>query len=212
MADSGTSSGSGDWTAGIVAIVAALLLGSALPIGFYFGLYKPKLKARVEAEDKKKKLDSDMSIMIARQERVVKLENEAETMADRIEKLETPFAVADVDNRNVPDVVENLKHLAETNNLDIAPDHKRDRNPKIVFPGKHRIKFEHGLMATQLRIETQAYFHDFGRFLTEMETLENYVIVPYSIAAIGDSNGANQHVFRLIVYVIEKRDVESIGR
>jgi len=195
-----------------VAIIAALLLGSALPIGLYFGLYKPKLKERMEAQDKKQQLDTAMSIMIARQERVVKLEKEGEEMADRITKIERPFSVADTEKMDVPDVRAALLRLAEVNNLALAPEHVNERGAEIVFPGGQRIDFKHGLTATMLRIETQAYFHDFGRFLTQMETMENYVIVPETLHCVGNTNGGDRHIFRMVVYVIERRDVDSIGR
>ncbi|MEZ5992519.1 MAG: hypothetical protein R3E76_09210 [Planctomycetota bacterium] len=210
-ADSGTGS-SGDWTAGIVAIVAALLLGSAIPIGLYFGLYRPKVAERIAAQENKTKLDGEMNAMIARQEFVVKLETEADSVAERIEEIEKPFALADVEKMDVPEVHEALLRLAKLHNLGLLPERQQQLRAEIVFPAGQRIEFPHGLMATKLTIETHAYFHDFGRFLTAMETMEKFVIIPESLICTGDSNGGSRHMFRMNVFVIERRDVDAIGR
>lgn len=211
MADKGLGS-SGDWTAGIVAIVAALLLGSALPIGLYFGLYKPKVAERKAGEEKKKKLNADMEVMIARQEKVAELEAEGKEMAKRVKEIEKPFAVADTEKMDVPDVRAALLRLAEVHNLALLPERKGELGSEIVYTGKQRIAFEHGLMATKLVIEALAFYHDFGRFVTDMETMEKYVIIPETVVCMGNTNGGGRHLFRMGVYVIEKRDVESIGR
>lgn len=209
MAGSGKSSGS-EWTAGVIAIIAALLIGSAIPIGLYFGLYMPKYRDRMAAEEKKTELATSMTMMIARQERITNLEKDADTVAERIEQIEKPFAVPVIEDEDVPD--------ARIALLQLASDHKLARLPErqildeIVTSGRYRIPFPNGLMATKLKIEALAYYHDFGRFVTAMETLERFVIIPESLICTGDSNQSNRHKFRMVVYVIERRDVDSIGR
>lgn len=208
----GAGSSGGDWTAGIVAIVAALLLGGALPIGLYFGLYKPKEKERLAAEQKLVQLNVDLELMMARGERVRGLEDDGVAMADRIKELESPFAVGDAEKMDVPEVRATLLRMAETHKLELRPERQQQLGAEVVFAGGDRITFEKGLTATKLQIEARARFHDFGRFITEMETLEKYVIIPESLVCTGDANGGNDHVFIMVVYVVERRDVDAIGR
>lgn len=208
----GAGSSGGDWTAGIVAIVAALLLGSALPIGLYFGLYKPKEKERLDAEAKLAQLNTDMELMIARGERVRGLEEDGVKMAADIKELESPFAVGDPEKLDVPEVRATLLRLAENHKLELRPERQQQLGAEVVFAGGERIAFDKGLQATKLQIEARARFHDFGRFVTEMETLENYVIIPESLVCTGDANGGNDHTFIMVVYVVERRDVDAIGR
>lgn len=208
----GAGSSGGDWTAGIVAIVAALLLGSALPVGLYFGLYKPKEKERLEAANKLEQLNVDMEMMIARGDRVRGLEEDGKQMEVRVQEMEIPFAVADAEKMDVPDVRATLLRLAEKHQLSLRPERQQQLGAEVVFTGGDRITFEKGLKATKLQIEAKARFHDFGRFVTEMETLEQYVIIPESLVCTGDANGGNDHVFIMVVYVVERRDIDAIGR
>lgn len=211
MAAKGTGS-SGDWTAGIVAIVAALLLGSALPIGLYFGLYKPKEKQRIEAQNKLEQLKTDMQLMIARSDRVRGLEEDGVAVAERLKELEVPFAVSDPEKMDVPEARAALLRLAEKHHLGLRPERQQQLGAEVVFIGGDRIEFEKGLKATKLMIEAQAYYHDFGRFVSEMESLEQFVIIPESLLCKGDTNGGTDHVFIMVVYVVERRDIDSIGR
>ncbi len=208
----GAGSSGGDWTAGIVAIVAALLLGSALPIGLYFGLFKPKEQERIDAQQKLEQVKVDYQMMLARADRVRGLEEDGVKMADDIKELESPFAVGDPEKLDVPEVRATLLRLAENHKLELRPERQAQLGAEVVFAGGERIAFEKGLQATKLQIEARARFHDFGRFITEMETLENYVIIPESLVCTGDANGGNDHTFIMVVYVIERRDVDAIGR
>ncbi|MCB9894775.1 MAG: hypothetical protein H6839_10015 [Planctomycetes bacterium] len=220
MADKASSGSGGDWTAGIVAIFAALLLGSAAPIGLYFGLYKPKVADRIAAEEKKSKLMLDMDLMLKRSERVTTLENEGDAMSERVKAQEAPFAEPDVERLDVPEVRAALLRLAEKHHLALRPERQQQLGAEVVYAPGIRIRFAKGLMATKLTIEALAYFHDFGRFVTQMETLAQegnetspkYIIIPEELTCTGDTNGGSKHVFVMSVYVIERRDVDSIGR
>jgi Tfp pilus assembly protein PilO len=212
MAEKGASSSGGDWTAGIVAIVAALLLGSAIPIGLYFGLYKPKVADRVAANKKLETLKIDMTAMVTRSDKVRKLETEGDEMAIRVAKIEEDFAVSDPERMDVPDAWAAIQKLAEDNFLELLPERKTQLGARVVFKANNRIEFENGLRATKLRIEAQAYFHDFARFVSKMEYLEKFVVVPEMLICKGDTNGGTTHMFVMEVYVVERRDVDRIGR
>jgi Tfp pilus assembly protein PilO len=212
MADKPASSSGGDWTAGIVAIAAALLLGSAIPIGLYFGLYKPKVAERTTANEKLNTLKTDMTVMVSRADKVRKLEDDGDTMAQRVLRDEEAFAVSDPERMDVPDAWAAVQKLAEDNYLDLLPERKTQLGARVVFKANNRVEFENGLRATKLRIEAQAYFHDFARFVSKMETLAKFVIVPEMLICKGDTNGGTTHMFVMEVYVIERRDVDRIGR
>lgn len=217
MADKG---GAGEWTAGIIAIVAALLLGGAVPVGVYFGLYKPKMQEREQAQQKLAALDVDMELALARQAKVKKLQDEAADMEERLIDAEKPFAVADVERMDVPEVRARLISLADAHKLELLPERQAQLGSERVFTGNQRITFPKGLTATKLIIEARAYFHDFGRFLTELETMRDekdrtqarYIIIPEKLICKGDPNGGSRHVFVLHVFVVEKRDIAAIGR
>ena len=219
MAEKGLSSG-GEWTAGIVAIVAALLLGGAVPVGLYVGLYKPKEEERLAAQQREAQLQVDWDLLIARQDRVRGLEEDAKDMAARLTEIEEPFAEADVERLDVPEVRARLLTLAEKHHLELLPERQQQLGSERVYIGNQRITFEHGLTATKLIIEAQAFYHDFGRFVTEMETLRDendaskakFVIIPEKLICKGDPNGGRRHVFVLHVFVVEKRDISSIGQ
>jgi hypothetical protein len=63
-----------------------------------------------------------------------------------------------------------------------------------------------------LTVEAQAFFHDFARFLSKLEHMQNYVVIPEALICKGDANGGTTHTFILDVYVVERRDVDLIGR
>jgi hypothetical protein len=213
--------GSGnEWLPGIIAIVAAAFLGGAVPIGLYFGLYQPKVKERTAAEAEVQNLKVQEEALLARQTRVKGLEDDAVKMAERLVEIEEPFASPDVERLDVPEVRARLLRLAAKHKLAKLPEREQELGSAIVFEGKQRITFPKGLQATKLIIETQAFYHDFGRFLTEMETLRDetdpekpkYVIIPEKLICKGDPNGGSRHVFVLHVFVVEKRNIDAIGR
>ncbi|MBK8206227.1 MAG: hypothetical protein IPK87_05435 [Planctomycetes bacterium] len=203
---------SGDWTAGIIAMFAALLIGGGIPVGLYLGLYAPKKQERIDAEKKYNELVSNEMVLLAQQADVMKLKAEADEMAERVKEIEAPFAVGSDARVDVPAARDALKLLAERHNLKLLPIRRQQAGAEVVFPGEAQVTFEKGLVATKLIIEAQATFHDFGRFVTEMEMLSNLVVIPATLDCQGDSNGGREHLFVMHVFVVQKRDVEVIGK
>jgi hypothetical protein len=222
MAEKLDSSG-GDWTAGIVAIVAALLLGGGIPVALYFGLYKPKVQEREAAEVRFQQLENDKELLLARQERVRGLEEDADDMAGRIEKLETRFVKpdsTDTADLDLKIVRATLTELAEKHNLTLLRERQQQKKAVMVYPANTRVVFENGLAATGIIVEAQATYHDFGRFLAEVESLDGpeieainrAVVIPESLICKGDANRGIRHVFILTLYVVEQRNVDEIGQ
>jgi hypothetical protein len=212
MAEKGAASSGADWTAGIVAIVAALLLGSAIPIGLYFGLYKPKVAELAAANQKLNTLKNDMTAMVARSEKVTGLEKDGEALAKRVTDIEAPFAVSDPERLDVPDAWAAIQKLADDHYLELRPERKNQLGARVVYRSDSRIQFQDGLYATRLTVETQAFFHDFARFLSKLEHMQNFVVIPETLICTGDANGGTTHTFILHIYVVERRDVDLIGR
>jgi hypothetical protein len=210
MAEKGSMSS--DWTAGIVAIAAALLLGGAIPIGLYFGLYKPKVAEHATAKQKLSALQVDMTAMVARSEKVTKLEADGVALAKRVTEIESGFAVSDPERLDVPDAWAAIQKLADDNYLELRPERKAQLGARVVYKSGNRIQFQEGLYATKLTVEAQAFFHDFARFLSKLEHMQNYVVIPEALICKGDANGGTTHTFILDVYVVERRDVDLIGR
>ncbi len=211
------ASGGGDWTAGIIAIVAALLIGVGLVVGAYFGAYKPRQAQRIAAEQRMEELRVDEATVTAAQNRVKGQQADADRMAERIAALEGdgksgPFSIADPVTQDVTQVSDDLRALCRTHNLNFTERAKQQTGAQMVYPVGKQIEFEHGLKATGLVVEVQGSFHDFARFLSEAEALESATIIADSVDCIGDSNAGNEHTFILQLYVIEKRNLETLGR
>lgn len=208
-------SGSGDWTAGIVAIVAALLLGGGVPVGLYFGLYEPKVKEREAAEAQLQSLQSDQDLLLARQERVRGIEEERDDMIERVAALEARFTMPDATDTADQDlkVIRGvLAELADQHHLSLMRGRAQNRELEIVKPAGQRVTFENGLSATGITIEAQATYHDFGRFMAAIEGLPDAVVIPAELICTGDASRGTQHAFILTVYVVEQRDIDAIGR
>lgn len=208
MADKGT----GDWTAGIVAMVAALLIGGGIPLGLYMGLYVPKKQERIDAQKKYEELKVQSQVLGAKQQEIQGLEKDADEMAKRVEEIEAPFSLGSTARMDVQAAREAITALAERHNLKLMPVRRQQPNAVIVYPGEVQVKFEYGLVATKLIIEAQATLHDFGRFVTAMEMEPTLVVIPSTLECQGDSNGGREHLFIMHVYVVQKRDIATLGK
>jgi len=202
-----TSSSSGDWTAGIVAIVAAMLLGGAIPIGLYFALYVPRVQARIAEEKRHETLKQDESLLIAKEERVRKLEEDAVGMEARLAKVEEKFTPM-VDRA---ELLKTISDLARDHNIRLKTEMSQTLRAKVVYEGGADIGFSKGLKAASIIVDCQATYHDFGRFLAELESMPNAVLIVDSLEIDSDQNGGYSHKFLLNLYAVERRDVSAVG-
>lgn len=201
------SASSGDWTAGIVAIVAALLLGGAVPIALYYALYTPRFEARVAEEKKHKGYQDEETVLLAREEKVRKLEEDAKEMRERLAKVEEKFTPA-VDRA---ELVTRISKMAEGHNIRLRSEMATTLRAKVVFDGNSDVVFAKGLKAASIMVDCQATYHDFGRFLAELESMQDHVLIVESLDIDGDQNGGYSHSFKMTLYVIERRDLEAVG-
>lgn len=200
---------SGDWTAGIMAIVAAVLLGGGVPIGLYMGLYTPKKQERIAAEGKLKQVETEMNIQVDRQKRVNDLTQDAAKVEEWVRELETPFS----DPSQLRVVQENIRTLCGTHNLRVPQDRlQSETNPEAVRATGERIPFKDGLQASQLVIHVTGTYHDFARFFVKLESMTDALVIPEALIMLGDQSQGRKHVFLLSVFVVEKRDYATIGR
>lgn len=201
------SSGSGDWTAGIVAIVAAMLLGGAIPIGLYYAMYVPSVQKRQAEERRFNELQTQSTLLIAREEKVRGLEADAVEMRARLDKVEKKFT-APVDRT---ELVTRIANMARGHNLRLRAEMSNTLRAKIVYEGSAELKFLKGLKASAIIVDCQATYHDFGRFLAEVEAMEDAVLIVESLDINGDQNGGWSHNFMMTLYMIEKRDIDAVG-
>jgi Tfp pilus assembly protein PilO len=207
----------GDWTAGMVAIAAAVLIGAGLTIGAYFGASVPMKEQRQTADRKLSELMVDQAMVEMELERVRGMEADAKRMEERVAALEENFAVGKPADLDVPKVRDEIEDLCQAHNLDFLDVVRQQRDAQMVYKGEKRIEFQHGLAATLLMVDVKGTFHDFGRFLRDLEMLDTRkeggpVVIAESLSLIGDNNGKREHTFRLQAYVVEKRDLTTVGR
>jgi Tfp pilus assembly protein PilO len=198
---------SGDWTAGIVAIFAALLLGGAIPIALYYTLYVPRVQARIAEEKRLEDQQATQAALVAREERVRKLEEDAAEMEKRLRQVEENFT-APVD-RDV--LISKITNFARDHNIRLPAEQANVLRAKIVYEGGQEITFAKGLKAVPIIINCQATFHDFCRFLTQIENMKDAVLIIESLDINGDQNGGNSHRFEVVLYSIERRDIAAVG-
>lgn len=201
-----------DWTAGIIAIIAALLIGSGIPTAVYFGLYKPKQADRQRAERDLEALRVDEQRVMAEQQQVNKLKKEMNDMADLLEDLEVAFAPREEGTPDLKDARERITSLATEHKLHLQPRRVTQSGATMVWSEGNEVRFEHGLTASLMMIEAEATYHDFGRFLAALESDPLMVLVPESLLCHGDNNGGRLHSFELRVYVVMKRDIAQVGK
>lgn len=199
---------SGDWTAGIVAITAALLLGGAIPVALYYALYVPRVREREAEEVKLRTLHDDEQLLMARRDRVKGLEDDADEMRKRLAEVEEQFTAP----TQFGELVSRTAKLADSHHLRLRADQAQMVRAKVVYDGNRRINFAKGLKASQILVEGQAWYHDLGRFITEIESLKDAVVVVESLEMRGDQNGGYSHNFKLSLYVIERRDLDAVGK
>jgi hypothetical protein len=140
------------------------------------------------------------------------MQDEATKMEERVREIEKPFAVRD-DKGDMPEVRADLRAMCRKHSLGLREVYRHVFDADIVYVplSKRQISFEQGLKGTTLFIEVQGTFHDFGRFMAELERWEKTVVIPETLDCLGDSNGERVHSFILQVCVIEKRDLSNVG-
>lgn len=200
-------SGGGDWTAGIVAITAAVLLGGAIPIALYYTLYTPQVLARQGEEKKLVELKATEEVLVGRETRVRTLETEGAEMRERLAKLEERFT-APVDRA---ELVTRISNIAQDHNIRLRAEQAQTLRAKTVYDGAKELTFARGLKASSIMVDCQATYHDFGRFVAALESLPDAVLIIESIDIDGDQNGAYSHVFQMTIYAIERRNLDAVG-
>lgn len=210
MAD--LNKGSGDWTAGIIAIVATLLLGAAVPVGLYFALYKPKTVEHAQKDEEFNKVSAEFEVLVARQTDVTKMEKEADETAKKLAKLEEVFAVPNDDA-----VIARIAKLATSHDIKLLEKRRGMLDvPDVVFPPKtpQPVAFKHGLQGRAFFVEGEGTYHDFGRFMADLENYEKTrtVVVVERVRIEGSRRAGPIHQFYVKAYIFEKRNIAEIGR
>jgi Tfp pilus assembly protein PilO len=201
----------GDWTGGLLAILAATLIGVGVPGALYQALYKPKVAERKAEQRRLENLKTDDAITMQRELEVKGHEEEEKVMAERVAEMSKRYSEPVEDLWDVPALRRDLTQLAQDHGLQIVEVFGQQR-PEMITPSQSRVTFKYGLRATKLRLEALATFHDFARFLRTVEELANAVVIPERLQMVGDQTGGREHRFMLEFYALERRDVDTLGR
>jgi Tfp pilus assembly protein PilO len=203
----------GDWTAGLLIIAAAVLIGAGIPLGLWLGLYQPKVAEHAAKRAILEQLNTQLEELFGRKEVVSRIQRDVEHMSERLTELEQREVPEDERHQNeLMRAAALLNRLADTHNLEV-PVERFAPGMEVVRPGPGRVSWPHGLRASQLEIHASGTFHDFARFVQDMESRRELLVIPDSMSMIGDVTGTRRiHTFTMRIYVIEARDIEAIGQ
>ncbi|MCC6572649.1 MAG: hypothetical protein IT462_02555 [Planctomycetes bacterium] len=194
-----------DWTAGIIAIGAALVLGAAAPIGIYFGLYMPQTKQlemwTLNAQANEIKLHAEQE----KEGRMQKMQGESDRVRGEIEKVEARFSAAD------ENLIHQIEGIAQRHKVELPQDKRNFKDVMLVKNMESPTFMPQKLRAEKIYIECSATYNDFGRFMAELENLPNATLIPGNFVAAGNSGAGKTHTFRVEFFVVQKRDLGSIG-
>ena len=195
-----------DWGAGILAIVAALFFGAGLPIGLYYGVYKPRTVAHQKLNDQAAALTIEEQNLVNQQMKIGELKKDSELVRDELVKVESSFATSHMS------VLSRIRKLAKDNRLEAMAEQEGDTGTQAVKLKKEQAVWANGLVARKVKVRASGTYHDFGRFMAAVEGLKDATIIPRTLEIDGDASTGNEHQFSWEIYIVVKRDVEQVGR
>lgn len=238
MARTTADSGAGDWTAGLIAIAAALLIGAAAPVAIYYALYLPRVEVSAAERVKLADQESRQSVLHKGQAEVKGFEADIAKLKSRLSAAEGVFTPPDL----VPKLVKRLSDLAASYNILLRQDRRQMIGAKVVYEEGAPFIFPDGLRGTRVVVVGQAPYHDLCRFVCDVESqssgmnraaaggaappagdpeaeardreaemLKQAVVIIESLNIQGDQNGGYAHNFQMTLYVIERRNVDEVG-
>jgi Tfp pilus assembly protein PilO len=209
MADGKTS----DWTAGLLIIAATVLVGAGIPLALWLGVYQPKVQEHTAKREQRDKLHEQLQDLFVREGRVNDLRDDVKYMQGRLEGLQVSTFIQDERPENeLIKAAEELNLAADHHNLAV-PDDRYSPTAQVVTPGQGRIRWRHGLRASQLEIHAIGTYHDIARFLADIENRPELLVIPDTMNLIGDQTAERRlHTLMMRVYVLDARDIEAIGK
>ncbi|KAA0217777.1 hypothetical protein EDM80_02795 [bacterium] len=205
MADQAKSSG--DWTAGLIAIFATLLLGGAAPIALFFLLYKPQTIKREEQVTREKNLKSELDIQLARQANLAGLQKEGEEVASKLGELEKQFA-----DKTIQEAVKKIGAMLEANKLEMTPEAKLRRDTSAIRMSDTKDDFPGGLRALQISVTCYGRWKDLATFIASVESMKEFTVVFGDLRGEGDKNAGDKHTYNFDLWIMMRRDLDKIGR
>jgi len=158
---------------------------------FYFVLMKPQLDSLSEISPKIKILEDD----------IVRTENNilrVPQFKEEVEKLKKDINLISYEIRSkeeVPLILENISKIANRNGVKIDQIMPITQDQEMLLEESDRRYF-----SLPILIEASAGYHDFGRFLNQIEAESNFLKV-YSFA-IASKVGSKSNVFKLTLSAI----------
>lgn len=190
----------GDWTGGILAIAAAVMIGFGVPAGLYYSWYQSLVDKNRQLVAKKSEIAVGMELQLGKESKVTKLDDDADLVEEKLAKLESRFVVE-------PRIaIDAIYEFANQNHLKKLPNYEDD--VQKVELGPTTVEWENGLRASQILIEVTGTYHDFGRFVAEVESMDSAVVIADKLIVTGDSSRGSIHRFSWSIYVVEQRTEE----
>jgi hypothetical protein len=197
-----------DWGAGIAAIGAALLFGAALPVGLYFGAYKPQTNKLAAEKKRYEKAEGDFKLEDARRGKVESDKTDVTNVQAKLTEVQKLFST-DVGNELVL-----IREKARLHGLKPVSTRGRPLDDRRIADDLNKPVGDTGgigLVGDMVRINCQGYLFNFCSFLGDLEsyglvakddkgekveaTGRFYVV--RSVVIKGDGNGGSLHTFEL---------------
>lgn len=196
-----------EWTAGLIAIFATILIGGAIPVALYFAMYVPQTKKKLQQEQRLAQLQTDYDLEFARTERIGGLKKDGEQVEKELKKVEERFA-----DKGVQSVLDKLQKLLDSNKLDMTPDAKTRREASAIRVSDLKSDFPGGLQAVPVTVNCWGTWKDFATFIAAVESMGNATVVVGELRAAGDKNAGKSHTYEVELWIVQRRDTDAIGR
>jgi hypothetical protein len=166
MAKTGTGGAAGEWTAGLIAILATVLIGAAIPIALYFTLYVPRTEAHASVKQKLVTEEARELTLSIKAAKVAGLKKDADGLVARLASAEDKFTPTEL----VAQVVKRLSNLAVEHKLGLRKEQQTLIGAKVVNESGAPVIMAGGLRGVQVAVVGQARYHDLCRFIAEVES------------------------------------------
>ena len=196
-----------EWGAGILAISATVFIGAAIPVILYFVLYTPQVQRKNDQKARTVQMTDQLNKELQRGDDLAKLRTEGEEVAKALEESEKRFGPQDTQSS-----VDTLLKMLTANNLRRTPEAVTRREKDPIRRTDIRAEFPGGLQAAMVTINCFGKWSDFVTFIAAAESHKEATFVVGEMIADGDRNGKEDHTFLVDIWIIQRRNVDAIGR
>ena len=157
----------------------------------YFILMRPQLAALSKISAENKKISDDIKQLKEDGKNLPVYRTQIEQLTDKVEKADLRFR-----SKNELDyIIQEISHLANQNKIKIDEIMSENENIKEVMKNNKRRYY-----SLPINIEGKSEYHDFGRFLNQLETDNIFLSIPeFSLSKTEDTHS---HKIKLTIMTI----------